>query len=177
MEKKSWKFSYFCKSYCQRKIGTFLWATLYFNITKNLKIKGRPIVARPVYYTTEISEMLYIILESSLSLIPHILKYSLDFLGRLDTTCTEDTSLSLCDIKSLHTKIRHDLFYKAVNYWIEKLINKTILLRRFTKAFILEEPSIFLELNYFYINNFYRQLKGTAIGTIYAVLESNLAHL
>ena len=29
VEKKSWRFPYFCKSYCQRKIGTFLWATLY----------------------------------------------------------------------------------------------------------------------------------------------------
>ena len=29
VEKKSWSFPYFCKSYSQRKIGTFLWATLY----------------------------------------------------------------------------------------------------------------------------------------------------
>ena len=29
MEKKSWRFPYFCKSCCQRKIGTFLLATLY----------------------------------------------------------------------------------------------------------------------------------------------------
>ena len=29
VEKKSWSFPYFCKSYCQRKIETFLWATLY----------------------------------------------------------------------------------------------------------------------------------------------------
>ena len=28
VEKKSWSFPYFCKSYCQRKIGTFFWATL-----------------------------------------------------------------------------------------------------------------------------------------------------
>ena len=29
VEKKSWRFPFFCKSYCQRKIGIFLWATLY----------------------------------------------------------------------------------------------------------------------------------------------------
>ena len=29
MKKKSWRFPNFCKTYCQRKIGTFLWATLY----------------------------------------------------------------------------------------------------------------------------------------------------
>ena len=31
VEKKSWTFPYFCKSYCQRKIGTFWWATLYLH--------------------------------------------------------------------------------------------------------------------------------------------------
>ena len=39
------------------------------------------------------------------------------------------------------------------NYWIEKLIDEIPLLRRFTKAFILERLSITLEFHYFYINN------------------------
>ena len=68
-----------------------------------------------------------------------------------------------------------DVFYKATDYWIGKLINVTPLLRRFTKAFILEELSIILEFNYFYINNyFYHQMKGTAMGTIFSVVGSNL---
>ena len=147
----------------------------YINITKNLQIEGRPIVAGPVYYTSGISQMLHLILEPSLSFIPHILKDSFDFLERLDTTCTEDTLLSSCDIKSLYTNIRHDVFYKAIDYWIEKLINEIPLLRRFTKAFILEGLSIILEFNYFYINNyFYHQIKGTAMGTIFSVVGSNL---
>ena len=29
VEKKSWRFPYFCQSYRQRKIGTFLWTTLH----------------------------------------------------------------------------------------------------------------------------------------------------
>ena len=66
--------------------------------------------------------------------------------------------MSPCDIKSLYTNIRHDVFYKTIDYWIEKLINETPSLRRFTKAFILEELSI----------------KGNAMGTIFAVVESNL---
>ena len=119
--------------------------------------------------------MLHLILEPSLSFISHILKDSFNFLGRLDTTYTEDTLLSSCDIKSLYTNIRHDVFYKAIDYWIEKLINEIPLLRRFTKAFILEGLSIILEFNYFYINNyFYHQIKGTAMGTIFAVVGSNL---
>ena len=46
--------------------------------------------------------MLHLILEPSLSFIPHILKGAFDVLERLDTTCTEDTLLSSCDIKSLY---------------------------------------------------------------------------
>ena len=73
----------------------------YINITKNLQIEGWLIVAGPVYYTSGISQMLHLILEPSLSFIPHILKDSFDFLERLDTTCTEDTLLSSFDSKSL----------------------------------------------------------------------------
>ena len=50
--------------------------------------------------------------------------------------------------------ILHDVFYKAVDYWIEKLINGIPLLKRLTKAFILEGLLIILEFNYFYINDF-----------------------
>ena len=88
----------------------------YINITKNLQIEGRPIVPGPVYYTSGISQMLYLIYEPSLSFIPHILKDSFDFLECLDTTCTEDTLLSSCNIKSLYTNIRHDVFCKAIDY-------------------------------------------------------------
>ena len=147
----------------------------YINITKNLQIEGRPIVDGPVFYTSGISQTLHLILEPSLSFIPHILKDSFDFLERLGTTCTEDTLLTSCDIKSLFTNIRYDVPYKAIDYWIEKLINEIPLLRRFIEAFILDGLSIILEFSYFYINNyFYHQIKGTATGTIFAVVRSNL---
>ena len=96
------------------------------------------LIAGPVYYTIEISEMLHIILQPSLSFIPNILKDSFDFLKRLDTACTEDTLLSSSNIKSLFKNIRHNVFYPAIDYRIEKLTNEISLLRRFTKAFILE---------------------------------------
>ena len=78
--------------------------------------------------------MLHIILEPSLSFITHILNDSFDFLERLDTTCTKHSLLSSCDIKSLYTNLGH-VFYKAIDYWIEILINEIPLLRRFAKAF------------------------------------------
>ena len=88
----------------------------YINITKNLQIGGRPIVAGPVHYTSGIFKMLHILLEPFLFFIPHILKDSFDLLERLDTTCTKDTLLSSCDIKSLYTNICDDVFYKAIDY-------------------------------------------------------------
>ena len=147
----------------------------YINITKNLQIGGRPIVAASVYYTSGISRLLHVILEPSLSFIPHILIDSFDFLERLDTTCSKDTLLSLCDIKSVYINIRDDVFYKAIDYWIEKIINEIPLLRRLPKAFILEGLLMILGFNYFYVNNyFYHEIRGTAMETNFAVVGSNL---
>ena len=67
-----------------------------------------------------------------------------------------------------------DLFHKAIDYYIEKLINEIPLLRRFTKTFILDGLSIILEFDHFYINNyFYQQIRGTVLETIFAVAGSN----
>ena len=98
--------------------------------------------------------------------------------------------MSTCDIKSQYTNIKHDVFYKAIEYWIAKFHDDIPLLSRFTKAFILEGLNIILKFNYFYINknffhqikfnyfyinkNFFHQIKGTAMGTIFAFVGSNL---
>ena len=68
--------------------------------------------------------MLHIILEPSLSFIPHILSESFVFLEQLDTRDTNDTQLYSCYIKSLSISIHHDVSYKAIDCWIEKLINE-----------------------------------------------------
>ena len=89
--------------------------------------------------------------------------------------CTVNTILSTCDITSLHTNITHDVFYKAIEYWIDKFHDDIPLLSRFTKAFILEGINIILKFNYFYIDeNVFHQIKGTPMGTIFAVVGSNL---
>ena len=76
---------------------------------------------------------------------------------------------------TLSTNIQHDLFYTAVEYWIEKLQDYLLLLRCFYKQFILETLSIILEFNFFYINGIYiHQIKGTSMGITFAVVGSNL---
>ena len=147
----------------------------YINVDKILTIEGRPIVAGPCYHTSVVSQILHVIMEPTLSFIKHILKDSFDFIDRIDTQCTVNTILSTCDIKSLYTNIKHVVFYKAIEYWIDKFHDDIPLLSRFTKAFILEGLDIILKFNYFYINkNFFHQIKGTAMGTIFAVVGSNL---
>ena len=67
------------------------------------------------------------------------------------------------------------MFLTAIEYWIEHLQNNLPLLQRFTKQFVLEGLSIILKFNYFYINkSFFHQIKGTALGTKFAVVGSNL---
>ena len=103
------------------------------------------------------------------------LEYLLRPLLNVIFQCTVNTILSTCDIKSLYTNIKHDVFYKAIEYWIDKFHDDIPLLSRFTKAFVLEGLNIILKFNYFCINkNFFHQIKGTAMGIIFAVVGSNL---
>ena len=111
----------------------------YINVDKILTIEGTPIVAGPCYYNSVVSQILHIIMEPTLSFIKLILKDSFDFIDRIDTQCTINTILSTCDIKSLYTNIKHDVFYKAIEYWIDKFHDDIPLLSQFTKAFILED--------------------------------------
>ena len=113
-------------------------------------------------------------MEPALSFIKHILKDSFNFIDRIDTQCTVNTILSTFDIKSLHTNIKH-VFYKVIECWIDKFHDDIPLLSQFTKAFTLEGLNIILKFNYFYISkNFFHQIKGTAMATIFAVVGSSL---
>ena len=135
-------------------------------------IEGRPIVSGPVYYT--ISQILYLILKPSLSFIPHILKDSFGFLEHLDTRCTEDTLLSSCDIESLYTKFGMMYFTKLFYKTIEKLINEIALLRRFTKSICFRRTFNNFRIRLLLYHQLYHQIKGSAMGTIFAVVGSNL---
>ena len=93
------------------------------------------------------SEILHIIMESSLAIISHIAKYSFHFKNRLDKHIPYGNALSTCNIKSLYTKFGMISFYVTVEYLIEKFQNDLPLLRRINKQFILEGFCIILEFN------------------------------
>ena len=58
--------------------------TEYIQIDEDISIEGRPILAGPVFHTSGISKILHCIMEPALSLIPHIVKDSFDFMQRLE---------------------------------------------------------------------------------------------
>ena len=84
------------------------------SIEGNKFVEAGPIVAGSVYHANGISEILHIIMESSLEMISHIAKHSFDFKNRLDKHWPNGTTHGTCGIKSLYTNIQHDIFYTAV---------------------------------------------------------------
>ena len=87
--------------------------TEYIQIDEDFFAEGQPIEACPVFHTSGISKILHYIMEPALSLIPHIVKGSFDFIQRLEKQRQSNTLLSTCDIKSLYKNICHDLFLTA----------------------------------------------------------------
>ena len=105
----------------------------------------------------------------------YILRDSFNFKEKLDHQCHPDTLFVTWDIKSLYTSIRHDLFYTAIEFWLDKLGDRIPLLNRFGRNFVMEALKIILELNFFMINGMiFHQLMGTAMGTPAAVVGANL---
>ena len=74
------------KLYKSKKINEIIEIkrTECIQIDEDISVKGRPIVAGPVFHTSGISEFLHCIMEPALSLIPHIVKGSFDFTQRLE---------------------------------------------------------------------------------------------
>ena len=91
----------------------------YINVDKILTFEDRPIVSGPCYHTSVVSQILHVVMEPAISFIKRILKDFFDFIDQIDTQCTVYAILSTCDIKSLYTNI-NDVFYKAIEFWIDK---------------------------------------------------------
>ena len=142
----------------------------------NHTIDGRPIVGGPSFYTSGMSQMIDIILQPLVKMIPYILKDSFDLLERYkDNRVQDNVRLGTCDIKSLYTNISKDLALKSLDYWITKHGSDVPLLQRLNKNFVLNALNIILEFNYFFFNDFFvKQIKGFAMGTKAAVTCANL---
>jgi hypothetical protein len=92
------------------------------------------------------------------------LRDTTDFLKQIPKTETSDTLLVSFDVESLHSNICTSLGIEAVYYWLDKYFDE--MPQRFSKEFIIESLVVILDNNTFQFNNeFYRQIKGSAMGT------------
>ena len=136
-------------------------------------LKLRPIVAGPSCHTHRLSNLIDILLRPYTKHVTSSLRDTTDFLNNLPDTILKDTILTSFDIEALYSNIPHKLGLEAIKYWIEKYPNT--LNSRFSKEFIIDGIKFILENNIFCFNDtFYRQEKGTAMGTKFAPVYATL---
>ena len=127
-------------------------------------LKLRPIIAGPTCLTNRLSNLIDILLKPLIKHVPSFLRDTTDFLKQLQMTVPQNTLLVSFDVISLYSNISHTLGIEAISYWLDRFGDEIPC--RFKKEFILDAIQFILENNTFEFNNtFYRQIKGTAMGT------------
>ena len=133
----------------------------------------RPIVGGPVCPTRPLSNLIDIILKPFLIHVTSYIRDNLDFLTKCSRSNNENTALVTFDVVSLYTSIPHNYGIEAISFWLNK--HPETMNDRFTKAFILESIKLILENNNCTFNNeYYTQISGTAMGTIFAPTYASL---
>ena len=133
----------------------------------------RPIIAGQTCPTKFLSKFVDILLRPFLTHIKSYIRDDLDFLNKCKRNTNTNKILCTFDVVSLYTNIPIDLGMEAIRYWLSTYPEK--LHPRFTKEFILEALKFVLIKNSFKFNNqYYLQIRGTAMGTIVAPTYANL---
>ena len=105
--------------------------------------------------------------------IKSYVKDNLGFLRKCFGKNNDSTTLVTFDVKSLYTIIPHNYGLEVISFWIEK--HPVSLHSRLSEGFVLESIKIILEnSNGAFNNNCYRQISGTAMGTIFAPTYATL---
>ena len=139
----------------------------YVNIIEPSDLKLRPIVAGPICPTRPLSNLIDILLKPFLLHVKSYVKDNLDFLSKYSRENYEDTLLVTFHVVSLYTNIPNTFGLESLDYWLENHLES--LHARFNKEFVLKCAKFILQNNNPKFNNeFYNQIKGTAMGTILA---------
>ena len=143
------------------------------NISNVSDLKMRPIIAGPVCQTHRLSNMIDIILRPMTKHVKSYIRDTTDFLNSLPEQTDEETILVSFDVESLYSNIPHDLGLRAIKYFLNKYPFEID--DRFSDDFILQAIEFILKNNTFYFNNeYFRQRKGTAMGTKFAPIYATL---
>uniref|UniRef100_A0A8C5Q1A3 Reverse transcriptase domain-containing protein n=1 Tax=Leptobrachium leishanense TaxID=445787 RepID=A0A8C5Q1A3_9ANUR len=133
---------------------------------------GRPIVAGIDSITSHLSKYVDLILQPIVCKIPSHLKDTLDVLTLLKDLRLENSDILVtCDVNALYSSIPHQMGLKVV----EKEISKVDSINPEQLSFILNSINFILKNNYFkFEEDFFIQLKGTKMGTKFALSYANL---
>ena len=143
------------------------------NIVRPDDLKLRPIVAGPNCPTRPLSYLVDILIKPLLLHVKSYIKDSTDFLIKCNRETSQSTVLATFDITSLYTSIPHEYGLEAIKYWLDNY--RSSVNGRFPTKFILEAIKFILENNNFLFDDvFYRQLIGTAMGSIFAPTYAGL---
>uniref|UniRef100_A0A8C5Q0P8 Reverse transcriptase domain-containing protein n=1 Tax=Leptobrachium leishanense TaxID=445787 RepID=A0A8C5Q0P8_9ANUR len=136
------------------------------------KPPGRPIISGIGSVSSRLSEYIDHQLQPFVTSTTAHLKDTTEILNILnDTRWEDDLLLVTSDVQSLYTIIPHKNGLEATEYFLKK--NDTLQPEQI--VFILEGIRLILENNYFYFqNDFYMQLNGTAMGSRFAPSYANL---
>ena len=146
----------------------------YIHITEASDLKSRPIVAGLICPTRPLSNLIDILLKPFFLYVKSYIKDFFHFLSKCSRENYEDTLLLMFDAINLYTKIPHTFGLVALDYWLENHPKR--LYARFIKGFVLECAKFILQNNNMKFNNeFYNQIKGTAMGTIFAPSYATLS--
>ena len=145
----------------------------YIKIYEPPDLTLRPIVAGPNCPTRRLSNLVDILLKPFLIHIKSYIKDNLDFLAKCSRENKWDTILTTFDVVGLYSNIPHEYGLEAIEYWLDKFPES--LHPRFPKEFVLESVKFILENNNLnFDNEYFNQIKGMAVGTIFAPTHANL---
>ena len=145
----------------------------YVKIDEPPDLTLRPIVAGPNYLTRRLSNLVDILLKPFLIYFRSYIKDNLDFLAKCSRENKWDTILTTFDVVGLYSNIPHEYGLEAIKYWLDKFPES--LRRRFPKEFVLESVKFILENNNLnFDNEYFNQIKGTVMATIFGLIYANL---
>ena len=136
--------------------------------------KLRPTVGGPKCPTRKLSQLIDVRLKPFLKHIKSFICDSLDFLIKCPREIDEDIEIVTFDVISLYTSIPHEFSLEALDYFLTTY--QEDLHSRCKKEFVLESANFILKNNTLtFDSEFYLQIKGRAIGTIFAPSYANLS--
>ena len=145
----------------------------YVKIYEPPDLTLRPIVAGPNCPTRRLSNLVYLLLKPSLIHVKSYIKGNLDFLAKCSLENKWDTISTTFYVVGLYLNIPHEYGLEVIEYWLDKFPEP--LHPRFPKEFVLESVKFILENNNLnFDNEYFNQIKGTAMGTIFAPTYTNL---